>query len=143
MNRTLRLPLEPVDDASFVKLAEALEAGQLVTNLVVFHADRTFGDLPILTETVFLGGFELDHPRDGGWEGRGCRSLPRRGLLLRRCGAESLDAVADVRLARFDGLLVTDRRESSPADGAEVPLGDCRGAWWLLWGCYPRGSRPS
>lgn len=127
MNRTFPLPLEPVNNASLVKLAKALEAGQPLPNLVVFHADRTFGDLPILTETVFLGGFELDHPCDGGWEVRACRPLLCRGLLLGRGGGEVLDAVTDVRFARLNRLVVTDRRELLSADRAEVSLGHSRG----------------
>lgn len=70
MNRTLRLPLEPVRNASSVKLAKTLETRQMLPNLVFFHTDRTLRDLSVLTEAVFLGGFEPNHPRDSGWEGR-------------------------------------------------------------------------
>lgn len=142
MNRALPLPLEPANNANFVEFAEALEASQVLPNLVVLHADCTFGDLPVLTETVFLGGLELDHLRGGGWEGRSCGPLVGRGFPLARGGGEGLDAVANVRLARFERMVVTDGKELMPTNGANISLRHSRAAKWLAWGCYSRGSHP-
>lgn len=61
MDRALHLPLKPVNNAVLVELAQALKAGQGLSNLVVLHTDRALCRLAILTEAVFLRGHKGKH----------------------------------------------------------------------------------
>lgn len=61
MDRALHLPLKPINNAVLVELAQALKAGQILPNLVVFHTDRALRYLAILTEAVLLRGHKRKH----------------------------------------------------------------------------------
>jgi hypothetical protein len=61
MHRAFLLPIKPVHNAVTVELAQALEAGQSLPNLIVLHADCALRWLAIPTKTVLLRGYELKH----------------------------------------------------------------------------------
>ena len=54
MNWTLGFPVQPGHDALLVELAKTLEPGELVSWIILDHADRTFLRIPILAEAVLL-----------------------------------------------------------------------------------------
>lgn len=93
MHRTLLLPLEPLDDARLVELAQALEPRELLPNLVLLHADRALLRAAVLRDAVLLRGGEREHPHRQRMLG-GRASALRRGTAAPRV---ALDALPDVR----------------------------------------------
>lgn len=70
MHRAFLLALKPANDACFMELAKAQQARQLVSNLVLLHADRALLWHPILANTVFLRRLEMNHLAATGRRGR-------------------------------------------------------------------------
>lgn len=129
MSRALRLLLEPLHNARLVELAEAVEAGQAVPDLILNQADRAFGHAAIFCEAVLLGRREWQHAggcRRRAWRGRGLAEVHVLGLTVDRRGAVAGDALADVRFAGVLGMLIAERREPSGTDGAKVFFRDLR-----------------
>lgn len=62
MNRALLLPVEPLHNARPMKLTEAFQASQRITNLVLFHADRALLRTAILPHAIFLRRHKGEHP---------------------------------------------------------------------------------
>lgn len=127
VSRALRLVLEPIHNARLVELAEAVEADQILPNLILNQADRAFGHAAIFCEAVLLGRREWQHAGRCGrraWRGRGLAEVHVLGLTVDRRGAVAGDALADVRFAGVLGMLIAERREQSGTDGAKVVFRD-------------------
>lgn len=153
MHWTLHLAREPVNDAVFMEFAEAFQASKGLANLVIFHTNGALGDVAIAAEAVLLGGGEFHHAGCGRRRRRRRRALARRVVVaLSRRSPVALDAVAHVSLARLQRLLVTERGESPPTNGAEIVLRDrdsralrntWRGRRLALGGHAREGSGPA
>ena len=56
MDRAFLLPGKPFHNTCLVELAKAFQPRQLIANIILDKADRTFLSFAVLANTVLLGG---------------------------------------------------------------------------------------